>query len=89
MYSRLMTMPVTEKDFRTKSIYELNAEELNERLRPTADAVKREMFTKVGYFTYYDREICPDTDHMINEYQDRKELVRIDEKGNAHFIKTL
>lgn len=83
------TMRSTVKDNRSKSVFELSAEELSERLRPTADAVKRETFKRNGYLTYFDKAVCPDTDYMVHEYRDRKELVRIDSKGTAHLVKIL
>jgi hypothetical protein len=82
-------MRSTVKDIRSKSIFELSAQELAERLRPTADAVMRETFSRNGYLTYFDKAVCPDTDYMVHEYRDRKELVRIDDKGTAHLIKIL
>lgn len=82
-------MRTLSKDIRYKSVFELSAEELNERLRSTADAVKRETFERNGYLTYFDKDVCPDTDHMVHEYRDRKELVRIDSEGVAHLVKFL
>ncbi len=82
-------MRSTVKDLRSKSIFELSAQELAERLRPTADTVMRETFNRDGYLTYFDKVVCPDTSYMIHEYRDRKELVRIDDKGTAHLIKIL
>jgi hypothetical protein len=82
-------MRSTVKDVRSKSIFELSAQELSDRLRPTADAVKRETFNRNGYLTYFDKSVCPDTSYMVHEYRDRKELVQIDDKGAAHLIKIL
>lgn len=82
-------MRSTIKDVRSKSIFELSSQELADRLRPTADAVKRETFNRNGYLTYFDKAVCPDTSYMVHEYRDRKELVRIDDKGAAHLIKSL
>lgn len=89
MYTQQHPMRTTAKDIRSKSVFELSAEELSERLKPTADAVKRETFARNGYLTYFDHAICPDTSYMVHEYRDKKELVQIDDKGKAHFIKTL
>jgi hypothetical protein len=82
-------MRSTLKDIRSKSVFELSAQELAERLRPTADAVKRETFNRNGYITYFDKAVCPSTNYMVHEYRDRKELVRIDDKGTAHLVKIL
>lgn len=82
-------MRSTVKDVRSKSIFELSAQELADRLRPTADAVMRDTFDRNCYLTYFDKAVCPDTDYMVHEYRDRKELVRIDDKGTAHLIKIL
>jgi len=71
------------------SIFDLSQEELRERLLPTSEKIKQEKFAKGGYFTYYDRSICPTTAHAIHEYRDRKELMRIDDYGKEHFVKTL
>lgn len=89
MYTQQHLMRTTTKDIRSKSVFELSAEELSERLKPTADAVKRETFARNGYLTYFDQAICPDTSYMVHEYRDKKELVQIDDKGKAHFIKIL
>ena len=83
------TMRSTVKGIRSRSVFELSAQELAERLRPTADAVVRETFQRNGYLTYYDDTICPDTSYMVHEYRDRKELVQIDEQGKANFVKYL
>jgi len=82
-------MRTTAKDLRSKSVFELSAEELSERLRPTADAVKRDTFKRNGYITYFDKSVCPDTNYMVHEYRDRKELVLIDDNGKAHLVKIL
>ncbi|MBS7565638.1 hypothetical protein KHS38_14600 [Mucilaginibacter sp. Bleaf8] len=83
-----MRTPATD-NLRSKSIFELSDEELRERLRPTAEQVTQEIWAKNGYITYYDPAICPDTLHMIHEYRDRKELVRIDPSGTVHLVKIL
>lgn len=82
-------MGTLSKDLRSKSVFELSADELAERLRHTADRAKRETFERNGYITYFDKTICPDTSHMVHEYRERKELVWVDNEGVAHFLKTL
>lgn len=83
-----MRIPATD-DLRLKPILDLSDEELHERLRPTAESITREIWSKNGYITYYDAAICPDTQHMIHEYRDRKELVGIDPSGAVCLVKTL
>ena len=82
-------MRSTVKDVRSKSIFELSAQEVADRLRPTADAVMLETFNRNGYLTYFDNAVCPGTSYMLHEYCDRKELVRIDDQGKAYLIKIL
>jgi len=82
-------MRTTAKDIRSKSVFELSAEELAERLRPTAEAVKHEKWEQNGYLTYFDETVCPDDTHMVHEYRDRRELVQIDKDGTAHLVKLL
>jgi hypothetical protein len=82
-------MRSTVKDVRSKSIFELSAQELADRLRPTSDAVMIETFNRNGYLTYFDKVICPDPSYMVHEYRNRKELVQIDDKGTAQLIKIL
>ena len=79
----------TTKDLRLVSIFELSDEELQERLRPTSEAMKKKKFAKGGYLTYYDRLICPTSAHAIHEYVDRKNLMWMDDAGTEHFVKTL
>lgn len=83
------TMRTLSKDIRYKSVFELSAEELTERLRSTADALRLETFRRNGYITYYDQQVCPDTTYVVREYKDRKELVQVDNEGTARFVKTL
>ncbi|WP_426667072.1 hypothetical protein ACPPVU_13690 [Mucilaginibacter sp. McL0603] len=80
---------IPAKDIHSVSIFDLSIEELRERLRPTFEAIKREKFAKGGYLTYYDASVCPTNKHMVHEYCDRKELVRVDYNGKEHLIKTL
>ena len=77
------------KDLHSVSIFNLSTEELRERLRPTFEAIKRKKFAKGGYLAYYDESVCPTDDYMVHEYRDRKELVRVDDNGKEHLIKTL
>ncbi len=63
--------------------------EFKELIRPVADEVLKDTWEKNAFITYYDENICPDTDTMIQEYKDHKELVRIDEQGNAVVIRQL
>jgi hypothetical protein len=77
------------KDLHSVSIFELSAEELRERLRPTFEAIKREKFAKGGYLTYYDASVCPTNAYAVHEYGDRKELVKLDKNGKSQFIKIL
>ena len=79
----------TPDESRSKLVFDLSGEELAERIRETADAVIIDAWSKGGYVTYYDENVCPDVKHMIHEYQYRKELVRIDQDGKAHFVKFL
>lgn len=78
-----------ENDIRAKSIFELSGEELRERLRATAIADMEAAWAKGEYITYYDRNICPNENYMIHEYRNRKELVFIDDNGNAAVMKKL
>jgi len=82
-----MRTPET-KDLR-KSVFELSAEELTERIRPTAERVKKEAWDKGLYVTYFDKKLCPAEDMMIHEYRDRKELVRVLGVGKIELIKIL
>jgi len=81
-------MDITTIETREKLVFELSAEELTERLRPTAEKLMKEAWAKGSYITYYSEELCPDTDHMIHEYADRKELVKIMEDG-SQFIRLI
>ncbi|WP_158829908.1 hypothetical protein [Mucilaginibacter lacusdianchii] len=79
----------TTIDLRLKSVFDLTDKELQERLRPTYEAMKKEKFAKGGYITYYDPSVCPTTSHAVHEYADRKDLMWMDDKYQEHFIKTL
>ncbi|MES2063444.1 MAG: hypothetical protein V4456_16065 [Bacteroidota bacterium] len=72
-----------------KSVFDMTPTEFKDLIRPVADEVLQETWEKNAFITYYDQNICPDTDTMIQEYKDHKELVRIDEQGNAVVIKQL
>lgn len=72
-----------------KSVFEMSAEELRERIGPTAEKVIRDAWDKNSYITYFDENLCPSTDVMVHEYRDRKELVRVKENGETQLIKIL
>jgi len=76
------------KDLR-KSVFELSAEELTERILPTAERVTKDAWDKGLYITYFDKNLCPAEDMMIHEYRDRKELVRVLGVGRVELIKIL
>jgi len=75
-----------KKDVSAVSIFELTQEEFRERLKPTAEAIRKETFAKGGYLTYFDRLVCPTSAHSIHEYSDRKQLMRMDDNFNSHFM---
>lgn len=79
----------TANDLRSLPIFELSDEQLRERLRPKAEAVRRETFAKGGYLTYYDPSLCPTNKHAVHEYSDRKELIWMDDNYQEHFVKIL
>lgn len=68
----------TPAKLRSKQVFDLSGEELAGRIRETSEAVIENAWSKGGYVTYYDDNVCPDVKHMIHECQDRKELMRID-----------
>jgi hypothetical protein len=72
-----------------KSVFEMSAEELRERVAPVAERLKKEAWAKNSYVTYFDEKLCPSTEFMIHEFRDRRELVRIKPNGETQFIKTL
>lgn len=76
-------------DLRSVPVFLLSDEELQERLKPAADAVIKSKWSKNGYITYYDEAVCPSTDYMVHEFRDRKQLVKLDKNGKAHLIKLL
>ena len=80
---------VLPNDLHSKSVFDLSEEQLRERLKPEAEAVKRKKFAKGGYFTYFDPAFCPTSSHMVHEYKDRKELIWMDDNYKEHFIKIL
>jgi hypothetical protein len=67
------------------SVFKMSAEELQELLKPMADAIKEKAWSNNGYISYYDPQICPDTNFMIREYRDRKELAQLNESGVATY----
>ncbi|WP_121195840.1 hypothetical protein [Mucilaginibacter gracilis] len=79
----------TEIDLRLKPVFQLSDEELQERLKPTYEAMKQDAFSKGSYITYYDASVCPTKSHAVHEYSDRKELMWMDNNYQEHFIKTL
>jgi hypothetical protein len=61
-----------------RSIFDLNAEEREARLRPATDKVVRDLFAKGLPLTYQD-DRCLAEDHFIQEYEDgRVHLVSFD-----------
>lgn len=76
-------------DIREKSIFSLSPDELRQRLEATGDQVANKTLANGGYLIYHDDDICPDDDHAIREYSDRKELVKLDQNGKASLIKIL
>lgn len=72
-----------------KSVFEMSAEELRERIAPVAEQLKKNAWAKNSYITYFDEKLCSSTEFMIHEYSDRKELVRIKSNGETEFIKIL
>jgi hypothetical protein len=82
-------MPITVSKSLRKSVFEMSAEELYERIRPTAEKVTREAWGNNSYVTYFDELLCPSTDYMVHEYRDRKELVLVKENGEIQFSKIL
>lgn len=73
----------------TKSIFEMTGAELQQAVQPAAAIIRKRAWDKGGYISYFDETLCPDTDHVIREYQDRKELIRLNETGSAELIKIL
>lgn len=65
----------------SKSVFELTAQEAQERLQAVADQVKRDLYAKGLPISYQD-ERCPTKDHYIHEYEDgRTVLVKLDIPG--------
>jgi hypothetical protein len=73
----------------TKSIFEMSAEELRERLKPMAETIKKRAWDRHSYISYYDEAVCPGTDFVIREYRDRKELVQLSDSGAEKLIRAL
>ena len=67
----------------------MSANELTETIRPTAEAIIKQVWDKGSYITYFDNVLCPSNDMMIHEYLDRKELVRVLGVGKTELIKVL
>lgn len=63
--------------------------ELQQATNSAADAVRKRAWGKEGYISYFEEISCPDNNFMVREYQDRKELVRLNDKGEATFIRVL
>jgi hypothetical protein len=84
-----VTMQTTITGARDRSIFQLTPEELTERLRPTAEAVMTAAWDKDSYVTYYDEQLCADTNYMIHEYKDRKELVKVLDNREVQFVKVI
>jgi len=80
-------MRTTETKDPRKSVFDMSADELRERILPTAERVKKEAWDKGMYVTYSDAKLCPGPDLYIHEYRDRKELVRVSENGEVELIK--
>ena len=72
-----------------KSVFEMSAEELSERLRPTAEMLTQEAWDNNSYIVYFDEKLCPADDIMVHEYRDHKELVRVLGVDNIQVIKVL
>jgi hypothetical protein len=72
-----------------KSVFEMSADELRERITPTAEKAFLKTVKKNGYITYFDELLCPTKDYMIHEYRDHKDLVLIGDNGETEYIKTL
>jgi hypothetical protein len=85
----IYTMSKTTSNQFTKSVFGMSDEELQEKLRPTAEKIKRGAWGNNSYITYYDEELCPSYNFMVHEYHDRKELVRVKENGETQVIKIL
>ena len=73
----------------TKSIFEMTDSELQEAIKPATDIIRERAWNKGGYISYYDTLVCPDANCVIREYRDHKELVRLNEAGEAELIKVL
>ena len=73
----------------TKSIFEMDDSELQQATKPAAEIIRKRAWDKGGYISYYDDSVCPGIDHVIREYRDHKELVRLNEAGDADVIKLL
>lgn len=72
-----------------KSIFQMTNSELHQALLPAADVIRKRAWKKNGYISYYDEALCPGGDFLVREYSDKKELVRLNDKGVAEVIRTL
>lgn len=72
-----------------KSIFKMSVTELQQATTQAADAVKKRAWNKGGYISYFEQSSCPDSNFMVREYQNRKELVRLNDQGEATFIRVL
>ena len=72
-----------------KSIFQMTNSELHQALLPVAEAIRKRAWKKNGYISYYDEALCPDTDFLVREYSDKKELIRLNDKGEAEVVCTL
>ena len=79
-----------EKDDRSKSVFDLRPEEMQERFRNRLEELQKEVFDKGLPITYQDGR-CPTDDHFIREYADgRLHLTLFDgEKREFAFVKDL
>lgn len=72
-----------------KSIFQMTNSELQQVLKPAADTIRKRAWGKKSYISYYDETVCPAIDYLVREYSDRKELVHLNDKGEAEYIRTL
>lgn len=73
----------------TKSIFEMTDSELQLSVRPVTETIRERAWDKGGYISYYDAGVCPGIDYVVREYRDHKELVRLNEAGDAELTKIL
>ena len=76
----------SENDDRSKSIFDLSPGEIEKRMQPRLDELKKELYAKGLPITYQD-ERCPTEDHYIREYEDgRVHLVVLDVDNNKFVL---